>query len=615
MFVVFLLFITVVPTLTVINMALSYPTFFYVGRDPTTRGNWIEHEYGDCLPKCGGYALPYAEIKEKEVAIGETTGIGESAHEFWWREPWGVPGEKYYPYEDYRGGKSILEYEIIGPEGAPRALVDKDSAYYRPSWYCNDSSITVTLNGIIGNYNVSIYLLDWDAPAGGQHRRLQVNVTSSGAWDATTLGTTFPENFAAGTYAVFEVNSDGIIKVEVMNLGAKERYAVIAGIFLDTIPGPVTGVNFLELDRETKGNWRPSYGNGYYLLPGFNVPLNGVSYKPVNKLYDETNIPLGNYAVSEGVCQYAADDARTYGSYPYIGQYAAYAWTLPLNLTASDPRVLIYPEDKIYYGYPPTPLNGRILGVWDSGEMGWPLNYFIIKLEIPAGKAVLSVYVMDFARIGRSETIEIWDESMTTLLDSQYVTGDEINEGVYLQWYVEGSRTINIKVIADQGNLNSFVNGIFLNCLGYDCYYGKTIGFWMCDILKALLEWNSGVQVSREDIVEALDTITALYGTGSTWDFEWLTFEGSDDDKLIKAFQTLWQEIESPSVEAEAQAHILALLLTDVHYGKHFCVVWIGWYEGGQTRTVTGWITTILGEFKDGNYETAKNLADHLNEL
>jgi hypothetical protein len=234
----------------------------------------------------------------------------------------------------------------------------------------------------------------------------------------------------------------------------------------------LTGVNFVGLDRGTKGNWRPRYGSSYYLLPGFNVPVSGVSYEPIDKAYDETNIASGNYDVSDGVCQFAADDARTYGGYPYIGRYAGYTWTRPVDYTGSDPRVLIYPEDRIYYGYPP-PLNGWIFGAWDPGELGWPLDYFIVELKIPEGMYILSVYAMDYSNTGRSETIEIWDESMTTLLDAQYITGDEINNGIYVQWFVSGPRIINIKVIADPGKLNSFIDGIFLNCISCPCCLPK----------------------------------------------------------------------------------------------------------------------------------------------
>ena len=190
-----------------------------------------------------------------------------------------------------------------------------------------------------------------------------------------------------------------------------------------------------------------------------------MSYEPIVKAYDETNIPSGNYDVSEGVFQYAADDARTYGVYPYIGQYAAYAWTENSTATASDTRMLTYPEDKLYFGYPPTPLDGRVFGVWDSGEMSEPLDYFVVKVNILEGEYLFSIYAADFEKIGRSETVEVWDESMTTLLDSQYITGDEINNGIYVQWFVRGPATINLKVIADPGNLNSFINGIFLNCI------------------------------------------------------------------------------------------------------------------------------------------------------
>ena len=577
--------------------------FFFVGRDLTTQGDWIASRYGDC-----GYALPYANVTGKEVAIGETTGVGESAHEYWWREPWSVLGPKYYSYDDYLGGLNILEYNITGSEGPPRALVDSDTDYYRPSWYCHDSSITVTLNGVTGNYKLSIYLLDWDAPTLGRCRKLNVTVTSGSVSDWHVVGDSFTENFAAGTYAIFEVNSGGSIEIQVETLTL--RSAVISGIFLDEISGPVAGVNFAGLDPDTKGNWRPLYGNSHYLLAGFNVPSSNVGYIPIVKSYDETDIDPGNYEVSGGVCQYAADDARTYGTYPYIGQYAAYEWGLPSNVTASDPRVLIYPQDKIYHGYPPTPLNGRLYGQWDSGEMNAILNYFIMRLKIPRGEYILSIYAMDFAQSGRSENITIWDESVTNLLDFQHITSSEINNGIYIQWFVEGPRIINIKVTADPGNLNSFIDGIFLNCMGY-C--GETPGFWKNNIRKALEGQTWGIQVSKQSILNALDMITVSYGTGTMWNYGWLTFLGSDNDKLSEAWDML--DYEGNDMEAKARKQILALLLTATHYGGSLDMILIGWYDGGQTKTLVGWITTILNEYNNENYEVAKDLADFLNNI
>lgn len=459
---VMLLVLPIVFSLSIVDTCAQASDFYYVGRDLTTLGNWTDSGYGEC-----GYALPYGEVEGRQNVAGETTGIGEPAHEFWWREPWSVPGEKYYPYDDFLGGIYILEYEVIGPKGPPRALVNSSSQYYRPSWYYHESSITVTLNVPAGDYNVSIYFLDWDTASSGAHRKVEVTVTSGAVWDSATLGTTFPDNFAAGTYAVFEVDSAGTIEVQAANLdypAHPERYAVIAGIFLDSTSG-VTGVNFLEFDRRTKGNWRPKYGNSFYLFPGFNVPVSNTAYVPINKAYDETDIPSGNYDVSTGVCQFAADDARTYGMYPYIGQYAAYAWTINNTATASDMRLPIYPQQKIYHGYPPTPLNGRIYGQWDSGELDGLLTYFIIKVIIPEGDYMFSIYAVDFERYGRSETIEVWDGSMAHMLDSQYITADQINNGIYVQWFIRGPRTINLKVIADPGNLNSFIDGMFLDCL------------------------------------------------------------------------------------------------------------------------------------------------------
>ncbi|RJX16066.1 hypothetical protein CW703_02525 [Candidatus Bathyarchaeota archaeon] len=464
-----LVLILILPLVSTIAVANGYPSdLFYVGRDLTTQGDWVKRGYGDC-----GYALPFAEVETKEVAVGVTTGIGEPAHEFWWREPWSIPGEKYYPYEDYLGGKKILKYEVIGPEGAPRPLVNSSLPYYRPTWYNSSKTILITLS-LTGDYRVALYFLDWELP----HEKIKVNVTSGVSWDAVELGAPpLTENFAGGIYAKFDVHSDGIITINVTKISG--NYAVISGIFLDKI-SPVSGVSFTGFDNETKGNWRPTYGNDYYLLCGFNAPTGNNAF---DKDYDETNLVyLTDYTVSDGVNQYAADDARTYGEYPYIGHYAAYAWTDTRDPIPTDPRVLVYPTVKLYHGYPP-PLDGRIYGQWDSGEMGYPLNYFIIKLEIPKGKYLLSVYAMDFEEYGRSETIEVWDENMNTLLDSQYITADEINNGIYLKWYVKGPQTINIKVIADQGNLNSFLDGIFLNCLKVG---GETLNSFVDELILNL---------------------------------------------------------------------------------------------------------------------------------
>jgi len=270
--------------------------------------------------------------------------------------------------------------------------------------------------------------------------------------------------------------------------------------------------------------------------------------------------------------------------------------------------MLMYPIPKIYNGYPPTPLDRRYFGVWDSGEMNGLLNYFMMRLRIPEGGYIFSIYAADFEQIGRSETVEIWNDVMTNLLDSQHITAAEINNGIYVQWLVQGPTVINIKVIADTGNLNSFLNGIFLNCMGY-C--GKTPGFWKNNIRKALEGRQNGIQVTKQNLINALDMITASYGQGTIWGFDWLTFQGTNDDKLSQAWNIL--DYGGNDMEAKARKQILALLLTAAHYGGSLEIIPIGWYEGGQVKTLVGWITTILNEYNSENFEVAKDLADYLN--
>jgi len=118
--------VMVIPSFVVVNTAWSSSrgeedddcccceqgTFFYVGRDLTTRGDWIERGYGEC-----GYILPYAEVKGREVAIGETTGIGELAHESWWREPWSIPGESIILMRTILVERIFWNMRLLGRKG------------------------------------------------------------------------------------------------------------------------------------------------------------------------------------------------------------------------------------------------------------------------------------------------------------------------------------------------------------------------------------------------------------------------------------------------------------------------------------------------------------------
>jgi hypothetical protein len=427
---------------------------------------------------------------------------------------------------------------------------------------------------------------------------IEISVSSGGSSESVTLGEGVPHNyyansFSSGVYAVFDVHADTSITVTINKISGDG--AVISGVFLDTI-GTTVGVSFVGFDRETMGNWKGKYGGSHYLLAGFNVP--DVGSFDFDYSYDETNI-VGFYDVSEGVQQYAADISRYYGKYPFIGRYAAYEWADKTFGSYDVSRVLTYPTVKLYPDYPP-PANDKIFGVWDSGEFGWPLNYFVVNLTIPMGRFILSIYVMDLEEYGRSELIEIWDKEMIVLLDSQYINASEINNGVYIQWYVEGPTAVNIKVIADHGNLNSFIDGIFLNCLGWWC--GKTIGFWKNNIRKALMCRTRGTQVSRQDILNALADISLSYGEGSVWDFDWLTFDGSDRFNLRKAYNTLasrsWFDRKwnwrAKEMKYKARAQILGLLLTITHF------------YNGDTRILAEWMNTILYSYRSGDMKTLK---------
>jgi hypothetical protein len=445
----------------VLDMYYYSNKFSFLGMDIETGGNWTEAGYGDC-----GYALPNATDSWTERAIGpSSSAIGGS--DLWWRTPWSKPSDyPNYSYEDYLGGYNILSYEITGPQGPPRALVNATRNCYRPTWYNHSSQITVTLEVDPGSYKVAIYLLDCECLM-RKYIGLCSNVTVSTNMgsDKTEIGCEFDDNVARGRYLLFRAHtSDGIITIDVEDKGTE---VVLSGIFLDELEEEINWVEFIGEDCSTGGNWRPEYGNYKYLLAGRNATQEVSDFEYIN---DVTNFTPDEYQVSSGVQQVAENSEVCFPKYPYIGQYSAYEFQLPLDYELypgydlqNDERVIVYPQEKLFNGYPPTP-DKRLVAIWDSGEFLCDLNYFTIKLEIPEGAYILSLYALEFSRDDRAQTIEIWNEDMTTMLDSRYIS-DEMKEGVYLRWDIKGQQKIVIKVIADEGNINSFLDGLFINCV------------------------------------------------------------------------------------------------------------------------------------------------------
>jgi len=141
-------------------------------------------------------------------------------------------------------------------------------------------------------------------------------------------------------------------------------------------------------------------------------------------------------------------------------------------------------------------------------------------------------------------------------------------------------------------------------------YTGRTVGFWKTNIAKALGIIEGKQQVSTEAILGCLEEITAEYGSS----YSWLNFtQPSNEAKLSKAHLILSFYNLASNMTYKARGQTLALLLTVCHLDCASTPIKIPWYNEGETHSVYQWITIIFNEYNSGNFETAKDLADFLN--
>jgi hypothetical protein len=153
------------------------------------------------------------------------------------------------------------------------------------------------------------------------------------------------------------------------------------------------------------------------------------------------------------------------------------------------------------------------------------------------------------------------------------------------------------------------------------CYYpdGHTPGFWKNNARK-WLEFNSGeskkyvgYQVWYEDYEDYLDAITGMYGG----DFPWLSFTGTTEQKLQKAYDILSYGGSDPL--RKAQKHMLSALLTVFWYDDQM-EDGTAWYlDGcvnvcGEDMNIADAIEAMLSAYDSGDYELAHEIAGALNE-
>ena len=543
-------------TVGLFEFSSESPPVSYLGEDWDTKGDWV------------GVYGHYAYILPKAPRSG-------------WEYPIGTPDseEPTAPYFDYVGGDGWpVDYTLTGPvvTNTPdvRALEKPDESARRATCYWADS--TITLNVPCGNYQLGLYLMDWDSYA----RVITLTIT-----DSTGTVTQSVSNFHNGVYELFLING-GTVTISLTKTGGSN--AVISGVFIDSTT--LTGnIQYLGSDTVTQGDWVGNYGGQWYLLCAMDSIYTWSNTQPEDPAYDIKGGVLSvTYTVSNGN-YWAWTDYLTSGT--VIKPTYAYNW----QDISTDVRACWFTQDHVFNGYPTmVEMVHREATCWDSHTD----SHFLVTLSIPDGNFYLSLYALDFDTTVRSQTIEIFD-SEGTLLET--VTVSNFNQGVYERFAVQGPIDLTIKVTKITG-ANSVLSGIFLDRLG-TCSDGRTIGFWKTNVAKNL-GYNKGkAQVSGSNIENFLSVIGNQYGT----DFTFLN--GLD---LVGAYDVL-RILDASIMKDKAEAQILALLLTAEYKGDDYkyAYVTLPEYSGGML----GAIDYILELYENGDYEAAKDLADTINNI
>ena len=262
------------------------------------------------------------------------------------------------------------------------------------TWYA-DQSETLDLNLTDGAaHKVSLYALDYDRV--GRSERVDVLDAATGA----VLDTRIVANFAGGQYLSWKLS--GHVVLRLTNLGPKN--AVVSGIFFDapTAPAaPTASAAFVGLDATTQGNWKGVYG------------ADGQSIQA---------------------------DATTVPAYAALAPITASTYTWDASPTAT-------PALQRRAG------TGRVAATW------YDATGYTIDLNLTDGAAhKVSLYALDYDRIGRSERIDVVDAGTGTVLDSR--TLSNFGNGQYASWKLTGHVLLRVTNLAGR---NAVLSGIFFD--------------------------------------------------------------------------------------------------------------------------------------------------------
>ncbi len=228
--------------------------------------------------------------------------------------------------------------------------------------------------------------------------------TTSGATIRYTLDGSTPTSTSTAYSGTITLTNSATLKAIAFALGMTPS-AVSSATFTITKPA-VSGnsAKFVKSDSTTRGNWKGVYGAEGYTVLG-----------------DTTKAP----------------------SYATVSTSGTYSWTWGNPDYTGNAGSLIKASST----------TARIAACWYT-----PTSY-TATIKVTDGKAhQLSVYALDWDKLGRAETIEILDGTTGAVLDSQSVSA--FSGGRYLSWTITG--TVKVRVTRTAGP-NAVIEGLFFD--------------------------------------------------------------------------------------------------------------------------------------------------------
>ena len=278
----------------------------------------------------------------------------------------------------------------------PRALEEAGNQARIAEAWASATSFTLSVSFSDDQaHNLALYAVDFDNQ--GRSERVKITRAATGALlDSETL-----TGFSGGVYLDWRIF--GSVVITVTRVAGPS--AVVSGLFFDaaTVSATASASTTAEVtkqDSRTEGTWKGGYGSRGYDIAG------GTSSVPSSTF-------LKVFGTSE-------------------------TWAA----STTDPRAMQKGSST-----------GRVAAAWDSSTA------LVIGVNLADGNPhELSIYAIDWNKLGRIEEVDVSSAITGALLDSQILT--KFTNGVYLQWEVSGSVIITVRPLAGP---NAVVSGIFFD--------------------------------------------------------------------------------------------------------------------------------------------------------